>query len=360
MTNYRRLLVGLILGVLIQGSLVLSETDLEPNAQRVPEKIEHGEKGSAEYNVDTITLSGNQHTKVEDETGQPPWPPRPGRRSFISIKAKKAMPTIIRPGRIMHKAKRTLSRQSPWPTILRPGRRDDIPEEPPILFRPGREDVPKGPPILFRPGREDVPKGPPILFRPGREDVPKGPPILFRPGREDVPKGPPILFRPGREDVPKGPPILFRPGREDVPKGPPILFRPGREDVPKGPPILFRPGREDVPKGPPILFRPGREDVPQGIEIFRPGRVYDQDTYLFRPGRDDVPEAYQHQVVRPGKRSIEYNMPWTYVGSSVNSNVRHNSHTFRQKAQQLAKKNKYELQQEMSDPNSLQDEPQDF
>jgi len=243
--------------ILFSVSFVLCEEELQPDPDRVPEKIEHGEKGSSEYNVNTVTLTGNQHTKVDDDIIHPPWPPRPGRRSFITIKARSFIPTIWRPGRdvrdaISSKTKRKTSPQTP------------------VILRPGRDKVPKAPPYLFRPGREDVPQGP-------------------------------------------------------------TLFRPGRNSVPS---------KRDVRKGPPYLFRPGREDVPQGPT-------------LFRPGRDNIPEPFQHSVVRPGRRDIRYNMPWTYVGSSVNAQVQQKSHTFHQKAEE-------EEDDKREVPQELDDEPQQY
>lgn len=276
----------------ITGCFCEENENLVPNEHSVPEKLEHGEKGTVQYNVDTVKLTGSKHVKMDDKIEKPPWPPRPGRRNTIPLKAKKALPTIIRPGRsiiesLMSKAKRNYQVK---------------------LYRPGRDDVPKGPPKLYRPGREDVPEGPQNFH-----------------------------LRPGRDAMPQ---TLLRPGRGMA--GPPSLFRPGREDVPQN--FHLRPGREDVPNGPPSLFRPGREDVPQK---------------LLRPGRDEIPEQFNN--VRAGRRSLGYNMPWTYEGSKVNSNVLHNSHTFRQKAlEETAKRNYQDSEQEMSDPNSLQDEQQDF
>lgn len=241
-------------------SFVLSEEELQPDPDREPEKIEHGEKGSSEYNVNTVTLTGNQHTKVDDDIIHPPWPPRPGRRSFIPIKAKRFIPTIWRPGRdvrdtISSKTKRKTSQVTP------------------VILRPGRDKVPKRPPSLFRPGREDVPQGP-------------------------------------------------------------TLFRPGRDGIPSKP-------------GPPTIFRPGRDDMPQ-VTLFRPGR----QIILSRPSRDNVPEPYQFSVVRAGRRNIRYNMPWTYVGSSVNSHVQQKSHTFRQKAE--------EERDDREVPQEINDEPQQY
>ncbi|XP_031562628.1 uncharacterized protein LOC116298350 [Actinia tenebrosa] len=284
-----------LFAVLIQGCFCEEDENVIPNEHNVPEKLEHGEKGTVHYNVDTVKLTGSKHTKMDDNKNErPPWPPRPGRRNIIPLKAKKALPTIIRPGRsilvsLTGKAKRSYQDR---------------------VLRPGRGVVPNG--------------SPDQLLRPGREDVPEGPQMLYRPGRDAIPQ---YLYRPGREVA--GPPSLFRPGREDVPQN---AFR------------LFRPGRDDVPNGPPALFRPGREDVPQ---------------MLYRPGRDEIPD--QFNSVRAGRRSLGYNMPWTYEGSTVNSNVQRNSQTFRQKAlEETTKRNFQDNKQEMSDPSSFQDEEQDF
>lgn len=265
-------------------SFVLGVEDLQPDSHRVPEKIEHAEKGGSEYNVNTVTMTGNQHTKVDDDihVRPPPWPPRPGRRSFISIKARNSIPTIWRPGRAVKDSISSKAKRKSSPQVFRPN-----------ILRPGRDAIGDSHPIIFRPGREDVPKRPPILFRPGREDVPQLSSV-------------------------------------------------------------FKPGRDKVPSKPqqPFVLRPGREDVPQ-LTLLRPGREFArQSVYLFRPGRDNVPDPFQHSVVRAGRRNIRYNMPWTYVGSSVNSHVHQKSHTFHQKAQEeLAKR---ELPQEMSDPSNHQ------
>ncbi|KXJ23284.1 uncharacterized protein LOC110250794 [Exaiptasia diaphana] len=284
-------LVVFVLGILIQGCFVFSEDNIKPDVDRIPEKIEHGEKGKSEYKVNSIILTGNQHTQVDnnDEDMRPPsWPPRPGRRSFISrIKSRSSGPTIMRPGRELNseKSKRMSSPQF----VLRPGRGIDQ-----HLAGDERDDVPQHPNIL----------------RPGRDKIER-PPSLFRPGREDVPQI--SLLRPGRE-------IKTRLS----------VLRPGREDVPQI--SIFRPGREV--EGPPPLFRPGREDVPQHISLFRPGReMVRRQVRLFRPGRELVADqGGASTVVRPGRRNIHYNMPWTYVGNTVDAHTHRKTHTFRQKA----------------------------
>lgn len=165
-----------------------------------------------------------------------------------------------------------------------------------------------------------------FILRPGRSIESRPPFGILRPGRRnDVPQN---ILRPGRDHISANQRFL-RPGRENIRNGPPKYLRPGREDVPEGQQSFLRPGRADVPEAQQKFLRPGREDVSQ-VTLFRPGReiVRRQSVHLFRPGR----EINQYLGVRPG-RSIDYNMPWTYVGNSIDAHVQRKSHTLHQKAE---------------------------
>ncbi|XP_032233649.1 uncharacterized protein LOC116615992 [Nematostella vectensis] len=211
--------ISLLLILCFKGSYGEESIDLEPGVDKVPEKVEHGEEGSAKYNINTVTLTGNKATgnKVTNDDKRPPWPPRPGKRTFRPQESADT-PSIFRPGRSVH--------------------------EDQLLFRPGRANLHKRQGLMFRPGRrEDVPK--PQIFRPGRrEDIPSDDDqLMFRPGRNEE-----QLFRPGRRSDVGDEQLLFRPGRRSDLEEDQLIFRPGRRsDVAEE--QLFRPGRRsDVPE----------------------------------------------------------------------------------------------------------------
>lgn len=139
LTPFKALLIGLVLLGSVQR--LSAESSLEDLIEKIPSKIEHGESGSTHYKLSSLKMNGVKHN---DESGPPnenPWPPRPGRRSFVPNQWYME-PGSPRPGR------RSLQDQN---RVQRP--------------RPGRAHIPQRPrPNPFgrgtRPGRNaegDIP-----------------------------------------------------------------------------------------------------------------------------------------------------------------------------------------------------------
>ena len=119
-----------------------AENSLEISSKKIPSKIEHGESGATHYKLSSLRVNGVRHSDDSGPPAEHPWPPRPGRRSFVPNQWR-LEPGSPRPGR------RTLQDQASRKGRPRPGRAH-IPQQPyPNPFgtgtRPGRNaegDIP--------------------------------------------------------------------------------------------------------------------------------------------------------------------------------------------------------------------------